>query len=213
MATIAIVIQLSGSDSYGPDAVFNINYAVVDSVQQVSLHRTAQSAVVPTDSPGSWKDIFIQAVIDDALINGITLTSGQVYWINYEPGDFRYIRMSAAWTKDITKTNIGTASVNVYTGQYGEPQVVDFGGFSQYKMIVGFNKIGTGNLTHGLYHLGTETNKMEAVYTGAAGEGTSDTGWLALPSWAKGEKNLKPMAKSSVAADDPLYRNFTLYLR
>jgi hypothetical protein len=47
----------------------------------------------------------------------------------------------------------------------------------------------------------------------AAGEHNLDSGWLNLPAWMSGAVIIKPVARSTVITDDPIYRGFALYTR
>lgn len=215
MAVIAAILQLAGgqssSSSYkGVNAFFTISDSTIP---LDTPEASADNVQLPLATPGTWKDLIVAAVVARAAELGYTITADKVFYLCYEPGDYKDVNFAGCWTKDATKTNIGVALVNVYTGANGEAQVVDFSRYKQYRLIVTGNKVGTGNLTHGLYELGATTNKLETIYTGAAGEFMDDSGWTALPAWAAGEKNLKPMALSSVSTDDPVYRGFQLYLR
>jgi hypothetical protein len=214
MSVVAAIVQFTGADSLAAQAAIGVAYVVFDD----AVPRTAQFQVEPIAgltyaNRGSWKDLLVQSVVDHAATQGFTLTAANVNWIPFEPGDSKPTYFAAGWTKDITKTNIGSAAVNVYVGAAGEGQLVTFARYNQYRLAVWGNKVGTGNLTAQLAEVATPTNVLAVTYTGAAGEFVQDSGWLNLPAWANGETNLKPMALSSVATDDPIFRQFALYLR
>lgn len=212
-ATYAVEVQIDVLASEGENSNVNIFYGIVDSTALKSEARVASNVVLPTANPGLWKDIMIQAVIDDAALGGYTLTPANVRWLMLEPGDYRYPQKPATWTKDITKTNIPAAYANVYIGNAGEGQLVDFSTFKQYRLVIAVNKIGTGTHDSGLMDVTNVANVVAISDAAAAGEKTLDSGWTDLPAWASGEKILKPVARDSLATGDPVYHQFALYLR
>lgn len=212
MPTFAALIQTDMVAPNGTNAVFNIFFGLVDSTTPKATPAEVQLEV-PMDSPGTWKDSFVAAVIAHAATLGYTVPISNVRWYPYEPGDYKYTEMVAAWTKDVTKTNLGTSYVNAYAGNAGEAQLVDFSSFKQYRFVVAVNKIGTGTQSAALVDTANVANLVELVDAAAAGEHTLDSGWTNLPAWATGEKIIKPMVKTSLAGDDPVYRSFALYLR
>src|SRR3990170_451896 len=104
---------------------------------------------LPIAAPGTWKDIIVGRVIEDANDPeiGFSLTAADVYIIPFEAGDYKTTIGTAAWTKDAIKTNLGASFVNVYIGAGGELQGVDFTMYKQYRFMVAVNKIGTGTQT------------------------------------------------------------------
>lgn len=116
----------------------------------------------------------------------------------------------------ITKTNIGTAYVNICPGSGGEPLVADFTGCTEYRIRLYANLIGTGQW-------GAQVKKSNgggevlhaAPNIGAAGERAVDTGWLPLPAafLGQGLVELVAQAKSQTAADDPVFRSLSLGLK
>ena len=116
--------------------------------------------------------------------------------------------------KDVTKTNIGTAYVNVPPGLNGERVDVDFTGCTQFKLVVRYNLVGTGTHNWRVVDDALLTNVLYTSPNGTnIGEKEDNSGWTALPSWATGEKALRFQAKATVATDDPIYRGCILYLK
>lgn len=214
MSVTSAVVQFLGLDSADANANIGVVYVIYDdavpATRQFSLYSIPGLTFA---NRGSWKALMVAAVVADAAVNGFTLTEANVNWIPFEPGDSKPTYFAAGWTKDATKTNIGSTAVNVYVGAAGEGQLVTFARYNQYRLAVWGNKVGTGNITAQLAEVATPTNVLAVTYTGVAGEFVQDSGWLTLPAWANGETNLKPMALSSVATDDPIFRQFALYLR
>lgn len=213
MATSAKILQLHAESSSSGDALLGASYAVVDSTAGTVLSKGVYGIACPTATPGTWKDLIVAAIITDAAIYGYTVTAANVQWLAGEPGDHRRTALAADWTKDATKTNIGTSLIAVYAGVAGEGQMVDFAAYNQYRLVTWGNKIGTGNITQALMDTTNAANYLSTTYTGAAGEYVSDSGWVNLPAWAVGELYLKPMASSTVSTDDPVFHQFMLYLR
>jgi hypothetical protein len=213
MEVYAKIIQRNMVPSEGDNAVFDIFYGVVDSAIPSALSGEIRVAVSMT-SPGTWEDSFKDAVVAHANANGYVLTMANLRWDNHEPADYRYAQQVACWPQSVTKTDIGTAYVNAYLGSGGIAQLVNFGGFKQHRWVVQVNKIGTGTQTAGLVDVANAANLIEIADAAVAGEHNLDTGWVNLPAWATAaDFILRPMVKSTVATDDPVYRQFALYLR
>lgn len=117
------------------------------------------------------------------------------------------------WHKDRTLTNIGTAYVNAYVGLNGEQQLVDFTGSTQGRVRYHVNKVGTGTQSWRLLEANGTDVLAEISDAGAAGEKELDSGWVALPAWATGEKNVRPQGKSTTGTDDPVFRGAALYVK
>lgn len=117
-------------------------------------------------------------------------------------------------TKDVAKTNIGTAYVNVPPGANGERTLVEFTGCTEFRIMVHAVLNGTG--THRMRIVRDSDNAVlyeSATIAAAAGEREFDTGILALPAEATGLMFVRFQALSSVGANDPTYRRVVLMVR
>lgn len=217
MSVTAAIVQFLGPGGETPgasEAQLGVSYCLFDDGSPVTREvQVYPVAGLTYANRGTWKDLMVQAVIDSAATLGHTLMAANVNWPALEPGDYKIASLEAGWTKDITKTNIGTSQVNVYVGAGGEGQLVQFSRWRQYRLVVHLNKVGTGTVTSRLVDVTNAANVLSVDYSGAAGEATVDSGWTDLPAWATGEQIVKPMAFSSVATDDPIFRQLALYLR
>ena len=212
MAVFAALIQTDMVAPNGTNAVFNIFYGIVDSV--VPQAEAAQCQIeVPMASPGTWTDSFVAAVVADANARGYALTTANVRWYPYEPGDYKYSIQAVNWTKDATKTNLPASYTNIYAGSAGEGQLVNFGPYKQYRLVIHVNKIGTGTHDSGIMDVTNAANLAVISDAGAVGEKTLDSGWTNLSAWMTGEQIVKPVARDSLATGDPVYHQFALYLR
>lgn len=115
----------------------------------------------------------------------------------------------------ITKTNIGTAYVNIPPGLNGERIVVDFTGCTQFRFLMNANLIGTGQWGARCIRDSDSEVLIEQANLGAAGERELDSDWQNLPAafLGQGLMFLRVQAKSTTAADDPLFRRCQLGLR
>lgn len=115
----------------------------------------------------------------------------------------------------IAKTNIGTNYINICVGLNGERQAVDLTGCTEYRFILHANVIGTGQVGVRVVLDSDNTVLHEAGNIGAAGEREGDTGWQALPAAfvGLGIVYLRAQAKSTVGADDPVFRSLKVGLR
>jgi len=115
----------------------------------------------------------------------------------------------------ITKTNIGTAYVNICVGLNGERQIVDFTGCTEFRIILHANLVGTGAFAARVIRDSDSTVLFESTNLGAAGERELDTDWQAIPAafLGSGLVALRAQAKSAVGADDPVFRALKVGLR
>lgn len=177
----------------------------------ITSDGTQISAFTPSAIPGS-NNIF-------------NLNSSTKYLIKITPRDADSIELegvkrlvsdtNATWHKDSTKTNIGTNFVNIYPiGSNGEAQIVDFTGYTQYRLIVHYNNVATNTGTQSI-RLVDSTNSANYIQINdsTTGEREVDSNWISLPEWSVGEIRLIPKAKSTVGTDDPIYRRIVLLLR
>jgi hypothetical protein len=115
----------------------------------------------------------------------------------------------------ITKTNIGTSYVDVYTtGLNGRRLKVDFTGYTQFMILCHYNHVGTGTQNVRVIDAVTTTNVLgELPGTTGAAEKEVEMGFSTLPAWATGESYLKVQMKSTTAGDDPVYRDCSVQLK
>jgi hypothetical protein len=212
MAIYAKLVQRTLNYAEGSNVVFDIAYGVVDSTG-LTVFPNVVAVAVPMATPGTWEDSFKDAVVANANANGYALTLANLKWDISEPADYRYPQLVAGWTKDITKTNLPATYTNIYIGSGGEGQLFDATPFKQYRFTVFVNKVGTGTQTAALVDVANAANLIELADAAAAGEHSLDSGWVNKPAWMTGEVLIKPMGKSTVTTDDPIYRGFALYLR
>ena len=115
----------------------------------------------------------------------------------------------------ITKTNIGTAYVNICPGLNGERLIADFTGCTQFRLMLHSNLIGTGAFAARVVRDADDVVLAESTNLGAAGERELDTDWTNLPAafLGVGVVTLRAQAKSATATDDPVFRALRLGLR
>ena len=213
MAVYAALIQTDMVAPVGTDAMFNVYFGIVDTVVPKAEVAVAAEIPAPMATPGAWEGLMKDAVVARAAVLGYSLTLANLRWYPYVPGDYRPAENPALWTKDATKTNLPASFTNVYLGNGGEGQLVDFFAMSQYRLVVQVNKLGTGTQDAGIMDVTNSANVVSVADTAAAGEHTLDSNWVNLPAWMTGQVIVKPVARSSVTTDDPVYRQFALYTR
>jgi hypothetical protein len=116
--------------------------------------------------------------------------------------------------KDVTKTNIGTAYVNVPPGANGERTLVEFTGCTEFKVMVHAVLNGTGQ--HQMRIVRDSDNAVlyeSALIAAQAGEREFETAIIPLPAEAVGLIYVRFQAKSATAADDPIFRRCVLMVR
>jgi hypothetical protein len=115
--------------------------------------------------------------------------------------------------KDVTRSNIGTAYVNVPPGLNGERSLIDFTGCTEYRLILNMNAVGTGPWAVRLVRDSDDAVLHEATNITGAGEKELDTNWTTLPAAANGLVLVRLQAKSNVGADDPVFRRCVVLAR
>jgi hypothetical protein len=124
----------------------------------------------------------------------------------------------------LTKTNIGTAYTNIPIGANVERRLIDFTGCTQFRLIVNVNHVtaAAGQLQFRVVRDSDSAVLYESpLLSSSAGEKEADSandaqavgGWITLPAAASGLNLARFQGKSSVAADDPIFRGATLYVR
>jgi hypothetical protein len=110
---------------------------------------------------------------------------------------------------------VGTAYVNVAPGLNGERIVADFTGCTEFRFMLNVNIVGTGQLGARCVRDGDDAVLIEDTNLGAAGERELDSDWQPLPATFVGQglTLLRVQCKSTVAADDPVFRRCQMGLR
>ena len=118
----------------------------------------------------------------------------------------------ASWDGSSTKTNIGTAYVDVYVaaGDDGRTVRVDFTGKTQVSGRLLWDKLGTGTHAVKCVNRDLTTDTLWELTNVLAGGNVIPL--TTLPAWATGVKNIKLQCKSTVATDDPVFRGANINL-
>lgn len=118
----------------------------------------------------------------------------------------------AHWTRNITKTNIGSAFVDIYNdaNASGYELDVDFTGFTQVAATICWNKIGTGTQNVRVVQADDVAN---VLFDAVVVSGRNPVALVALPAWAIGVKRLKLQGKSTTSTDDPIFHTCAVYLK
>lgn len=130
------------------------------------------------------------------------------------PGPGALWRVAASWSVARTMTNIGTAFVDLVLGLNGGRQSVDFTGYTEIRVVGHWNDIGGSIHTVRVVDATNVNNVLaEIAMSSGVGEKEFDSGWVAKPAWAVGEKWLKPQGKAATGADDPVFRDCQVLVR
>lgn len=182
---------------------------LLDGEQIVIEDTGANIDAMPWDSDA--KKLFVSLGVRWLRSRGVSLDSLNGRVINGE--EATNVKQYPILTKDITKTNIGTTYVNVPVGANGERSLVDFTGCTEYRLVLHANLIGTGPFGVRLVRDSDDAILYENASIALTGERELDTGWQTLPAAASGLILVRFQAKSSVAADDPVFRRLVLGVR
>lgn len=115
--------------------------------------------------------------------------------------------------KDVTKTNIGTAYVNIPPGANGERSLIEFTGCTQFRIVLNANFVGTGPWNVRLVRDSDNAVIYESPNLTQTGERELDTDWQSIPAEASGLAVVRIQAKSTTAADDPVFRRCVVLVR
>jgi hypothetical protein len=113
----------------------------------------------------------------------------------------------------VTRTNIGTAYVNVMPGANGERVLVDFTGATQFRIILTANLVAVGPFQARVVRDSDSAVLYESPSLTQTGERELDTDWQTLPAAASGLQLVRLQAKSTTATDDPVFRRCVLLIR
>ena len=113
----------------------------------------------------------------------------------------------------ITKTNIGTAYVNICPGLNGERLLVDLTGASEFRIVVTATLTGTGPFGLRCVRDSDDAVVFENAAIALTGNQELDTGWQPIPIAVGTLVLLRLQAKSVVGTDDPVFRRATILIQ
>lgn len=156
---------------------------------------------------------FVRLAVRRARAAGVTLASmlGRVV-VGEEATNVKAYNLLGPGAA-VTKTNIGTAYLNVCPGANGERSLVDFTGGSEFRIIATVNLVGTGPFGIRVVRDADDAVLFENGSIAQTGERELDTNWQPLPAAATGLAIVRLQAKSAVGADDPVFRRVTILVR
>jgi hypothetical protein len=123
----------------------------------------------------------------------------------------------AQWDTVATKTNIGTAYVDVYDNTAfpnadAKSVYIDFTDKTQYRVIAQWNKIGAGTQQLKACDAAAPTTNILHNFSNIV-SGENDSGLTSLPGFATGRIEIKLMALSSTSTDDPVLQGVRIWLK
>lgn len=209
-------------------------YAGLNASQQITNNIAAVSQIPNLPTLGTLPSPARQTAIVDSemtsmaasklitdLVPDARLGSGTPSISNFLRGDRTWAAagggtakesLVAQWSQSIIKTNIGTAFVDIYnqTNAEGKSISIDTNGKTEVKLSVNWNKIGAG----------TQTVQVIDVVGSAVlisinvVSGYQETALTTIPAGlANSVKRYKLQAKSTTAADDPVFEGAGIYLK
>lgn len=189
---------------------------------QITVRRDDGSAAVhhvhesETAGPFTIEDEYALAVLSAKRVRALTglalqALAGRVL-VGSEATNVRsydFLGPGAA----ITKTNIGTAYVNICPGLNGERILVDLAGASEFRLIGTVNFVGTGPFGLRVVRDADNAVVYEAASIAQTGERELDSDWQPIPITVGALVLLRVQAKSAVGADDPVFRRLSMLVR
>ena len=123
------------------------------------------------------------------------------------------VKVYSIISKDVTRTNVGTAYRDVPNGASGERKFIDLTGCTEFRPRLWANLVGTGPFQFRIIRDGDSAVFYESPSITQTGERELDPGWAAIPVEFDGETLVRLQIKSAVAADDPVVRGCDLGVR
>lgn len=142
-------------------------------------------------------------------------TSGQ-----WENEDTRIGQSVGVVYASVTKTNIGTAFIDLYVTAFDmENQMrIDCRNFSQFMVIYQWDYVGTGSQNLRIVNANNNAEVLTDIGI-IADQDAGSTGWGNKPSWCgdnpafDSDIILEAQGKSTVAGDDPIMRGYKILVR
>lgn len=215
-----VAVFLASVNTQNITQVVRTHQTVVDEQRTVSLaemnggpatQSDVDRAITVLDAEPIMQDFRLRtAQTENAVNNGTITTTAQL--LATLSGEVK-MREYALLTRDVTKTNIGTTYVSIPPGANGERCLVDFTNATQFRIIMHANLVATGPFGVRLLRDSDNAVLFENASVALTGERELDTDWLSLPAEANGLILVRLQAKSSVAADDPVFRRIIMLVR
>ena len=143
-------------------------------------------------------------------VKSIDNSTGAVTCIAVGGGTARESQV-AVWPVDSTKSNIGTAYVNVYTTGLGDPMRIDTNGKSTVTLIIDWSKVGAGTQK---CIITTNTTFKDLITFANLVSGLNTNATVDIPTALENTIDVyKPMCKSTTSTDDPVWFTGQVLLR
>lgn len=143
----------------------------------------------------------------------ITDTNGDLTIASTPPEDGG--QLIAVVYQSVTKTNIGTSFVDVYTSAFDMENLVrvDCSLFTEFRVLALWDYVGSGIQTVQWVDVNNNSNVFLQASTFSSDQDPYSTGYFTKDSWCTGNTFLEMQAKSSVAGDDPTARGYVIYAK
>lgn len=142
-------------------------------------------------------------------------------FVKSDGSDVRYTSghpaLVAKYWESLTKTNIGSSYVDIYTTGTAFHQTrldrVDFADVTEVRLIFQWDYVGAGTQQVRIVDRDNNTNVLVESAGFTADQDPGDTGWVAKGAAFTSIHNLEFQGKSTTAGDDPIAKGYALYVR
>ena len=145
----------------------------------------------------------------------ITNTSNTVV-IDFNGTEYKRVAQTVGQTYfSLTKTNIGTAYVDVYVSAFDEENImkIDFRNATQFHISYIWDYVGTGTQQLRWVDVANNSNVLWDTLTFTTDQDGISSGFQALPVWANNEFTIEWQGKSTTGTDDPIAKGYRIQLR
>lgn len=145
-----------------------------------------------------------------------TFLRGDSTWYAIPGSATTFDSLAASAYASVTKTNIGTAYVDIYTAAFDEENAasVDFTGVTHVRAVYLWDYVGAGSQSIRWVDAADNANVLIEVTGIVADADPGDSGWVALPAaFTNATKVIEWQGKSATSTDDPVAKGYKLYVR